>query len=472
MRRQDSAPPTTFDLERLRWLGVWVPVAGVGFIIGVLVAVIILRDDPNWKFHATAYVLIMGLIAAGAYLFSSLIFRMVRSKEQEILRRNRELAALNTVGTVINESLDLDWVLSRALDKVLEVTEAEAAEIFLVEECTGDLTHRAFRGLFPDAFMEMVRFRMNEGIPGQIAYEAKPLVVHDLQGNPRFLRQGVKDAGFRSFAGVPLKSKGKVIGVLGIASLNPTRLIPEDVDLLNVLGNQIGIAVENARLYAQLKEMALLEERQRIAREMHDCLAQDLGYLILMLRELESGSQSYGPRKMREQICRLRNVVVDAYEEVRQAILGLNVMVSKRLGLVPTLTEYLHQFSDRAGIAVELQIVDERATDLAPQVEVQLIRIIQEALANIRKHAQVRHAHVVFDTTDGKARVTVQDLGRGFVPGQTGKSAGRPSFGLEAMNERAESVGGALKVQSEPGKGTRVVIEVPLGQMETASWSP
>ncbi|MEE9229637.1 MAG: GAF domain-containing sensor histidine kinase [Acidobacteriota bacterium] len=457
------------DLKRLRWLGVWLPVVGIGLLIA-LVAVFIFYPHMGWRSSVVAYLMTMGIVTTGAYLFSHFIFRIVQQKEQEILRRNQELAALNAVGAVINESLDLDAVLNRALEKVLDVTGADAGEIFLGEEGSGDLVQHAFRGLFVEAFREITRFKLNEGFPGVIAQAGKPIVVHDLHRDPRFLRKRVKEAGFRSFAGVPLRSKGRVVGVMGIACLQAGRLTSEDVNLLAVLGNQIGIAIENARLYAQLREMTTLEERQRIAREMHDGLAQELGYLHLKLGELEEGISSKSPSTLREELAQMKKVVEGAYEDVRQAIFGLKMMVSRGLGLIPTLAEYLHEFGEQTGIAVKLKIPDERATRLSPHAEVQLIRIIQEALANVRKHAQARQAWVTLEAEGVLAKVTIRDNGKGF---QTGEAAGsgRATFGLQTMQERAESVSGTLEVKSQPGQGTEVTVHLPLRKQEVVSWT-
>ncbi|MFQ5882892.1 MAG: GAF domain-containing protein [Candidatus Methylomirabilales bacterium] len=448
------------ELARLRWLGVWLPVVCIGLLIGLLqVLLIYLPLDLDCPIGIGVYLLLMGIVTGGAYLFSRFIFRIVQQKEQEIVRRNQELAALNAVSAVINESLDLDGVLSRALDKVLEVTGAQVGEIFLWEEGTEELVLRAFRGLFPEAFQEITRFKLSEGFPGRIAQAGKAIAVHDLPGDPQFLRRRVKELGFLSYAGVSLKSKGKMVGVMGIFALDPSRLTSEDVELLEALGNQMGVAIENARLYTRLKEMTVVEERHRIAREIHDGIAQELGYLYLKIRELEANPSTSA---VQEDIRLMKKVAAGAYEEVRQAILGLKIMVSRGLWLVPTLAEYLHEFSEQTGIAVELKIADERATRLSPHAEVQLIRIIQEALANVWKHAQARHAWVIFDTEGAGARVTVQDDGRGFDPGEATR-LGRASFGLQSMQERAESVGGTLKVESQRGKGTQVIVWLPMG---------
>src|SRR5207249_2061229 len=149
------------------------------------------------------------------------------------------------------------------------------------------------------------------------------------------------------------------------------------------------------------------------------------------------GAPSEPASLIAEELRGVKRVAAAAYGEVRQAIFGLKMMVSRDLGLIPTLTEYLHEFSQETGISVELKVADEATTKLSAHAEVQLIRIIQEALANIRKHAHAKRAWVIFETEGDKAKITVQDDGRGFDSRDAARLS-RASFGLQSMRERAE----------------------------------
>ena len=220
--------------------------------------------------------------------------------------------------------------------------------------------------------------------------------------------------------------------------------------------------VRRSRELADVNEaMAVMKERQRIARELHDSLAQSLGYLHLGLAALERQITAGQIVEVYAELTELRKTARDAYEEARQAIFGLRSMVSRSLGLIPTLTEYLHDWSRQTGITVDLKVAAEESMTLPPVVEVQLIRIVQEATANIRKHAGARRVLVSIERDQEFARASIRDDGIGFDPPAIA-GEGRDRFGIDTMRERAEAVGGKLTLSSRQGQGTTVEVQLPL----------
>lgn len=226
------------------------------------------------------------------------------------------------------------------------------------------------------------------------------------------------------------------------------------------------IVRQTQEIAAANEGMAVIRERQRIAHEVHDHLAQTLGYLHLRLADLQRQAFTNSPGDLEIELADLKKLTRDAYEEARQAIFGLRSMVSRSLGLVPTLTEYLHDWSRRTAVAADLHVGTDEALKLSPVVEVQLIGIILEALANVRKHAGARHVVVSVELRDATARVVIQDDGRGFDPGALAAGPTR-RFGIETMLERAQGVGGLVTIHSRPGEGTRVEVELPTGEPAT-----
>lgn len=453
-------PPPGSDLAGLRWLGVWLPVVCLAVPVG-LVGIIAATPDVGWPGRVAAYLLVMGIVTVGAYLFSDSIFGIVRQKEEAILSRNRDLAAMNEVGSVVNRSLDIDEVLTRTLDIVLEVTGAAGAAIFAREEGTGELKLRASRSLSAEAPLRAPA-PASEGRPHQRSTSA---VSRDTE-EPASLGALVGDERFAHYVGLPLESRGEVVGVMGVLPRDPGPLAPEDVDLLDALGSQVAVAIENARLDAQLAAMSVVQERQRIAREMHDGLCQQLGYLHLKVGELETNPSLAA---VQADLGLMKKVVARAYEEVRQAIFGLK-MLSQGTKLVPTLAEYLKEFGEQTGIPVELTVGDEEAIRFPLGVEAQLTRIVQEALSNVRKHARAGHAWVTLEGDGAGTSLTIRDDGCGFDPREEAPG-GRPSFGLQTMRERAEAAGGQLMVESERGAGTRVTVLLPPAMEESSKWT-
>jgi signal transduction histidine kinase len=221
------------------------------------------------------------------------------------------------------------------------------------------------------------------------------------------------------------------------------------------------IARRTSELADANEAVAIINERQRIGRELHDSLAQTLGYLHLTLADVERRMATENAAQLRGELAELKKTAREAYEEVRQAIFGLRRMVSRSLGFVPTLTEYLHDWSRQTRIAVDLKAGADEAISPSPVVEVQLIGIIQEAMANVRKHAAARRVLVVIERDGGTARVSIRDDGQGFDPLRVAGGA-HGVFGIETMRERAEMVGGKLTLASRPGEGALVEIEFPL----------
>lgn len=232
-------------------------------------------------------------------------------------------------------------------------------------------------------------------------------------------------------------------------------------DEIGALSHALNTMAKELRKHEDsLRGIATIEERERIAQELHDSVAQDLALIHIKLAEVESGVHSAGNPATEETVREIRKIAGDSYEDVRQAIFGLRTTAPKNLPFVAALKEYLREFSQRIHIPVELCVRDSELKGLSPLVEIQLIRIIHEALSNVFKHAQATASSVVFQREGNLLKVTVEDNGKGFAPGRMADP--KFHFGLKTMKERAETLGGRFTVDSAPGKGTRVVVLFPF----------
>ena len=403
------------------------------------------------------------LTSIGGQLGLAVRNAMLYTRSQQ---RNRELAALLAVSEAATSSLELDQVLDEALDAVLAVTTAEAAEIWLMED-SGELALHRHRGAAPEAFYERTRFEVGEGLPGLAAQTGSPVVVHELGADARFLRQQVKDLGFQTFCALPLRHGDQTVGVLAVAA-RPSEALSSAAEhrLLEGIGEQLAIAVENAQLHQRVLDVAVLEERERIARELHDGLAQVLGYINTETLAVKKLIASGRPADAERELSAMEAAAKQVYADVREAILGLRASSAQPGQLIPSLRDYLSYYSEMAGVPVSLSAAGEvEALRLPATIEIQLMRVIQEALSNVRKHAHATKATVSFQRTADGLTIEVSDDGQGFDPERLVRT-GWPRFGLQTMRERAQAIGGECDIISSPGHGTRVILQVPLRRSE------
>jgi nitrate/nitrite-specific signal transduction histidine kinase len=249
---------------------------------------------------------------------------------------------------------------------------------------------------------------------------------------------------------------------LQITDWKPHEQLPvTSKDEMGALSHALNTMAKELRKHEEsLKGTATIEERERLAQELHDSIAQDLALIHLKLAEVTSDIHSTGNAAAEETVREVRKIAADSYENVRQAIFGLRTTAARNLPFIAALKEYLREFSQRIHIPVDLRIQDSELKGLSPLAEIQLIRIIHEALSNVFKHAQATISTVAFQREGNILKVTVEDNGRGFVPGQMAEK--KFHFGLQTMKERAEALRGRCMIDSAPGKGTRVVVLFPF----------
>jgi signal transduction histidine kinase len=257
---------------------------------------------------------------------------------------------------------------------------------------------------------------------------------------------------------VPLRLNEQSLGGLWVGREAGRPFAPDDLSGLERLADQAVIVLEHALMAARLQSLAVTEERARIAREMHDGLAQVLGYLSLQTQTLEALVRRGDCAATLAELKLARARIVEAQADVREDILSLRTTLAGDVGLLPALQQYVSEFEVQTGIAAEFESALEAAPRLSPLAEAQLVRIVQEALTNVRKHAAARQVRVNLAAEAGVLRVAIADDGRGFAAPDNG----RWRFGLSTMRERAESVGGGLSIQSVPEAGTTVEVWLPL----------
>jgi two-component system nitrate/nitrite sensor histidine kinase NarX len=265
----------------------------------------------------------------------------------------------------------------------------------------------------------------------------------------------------------PLRGADGFLGELCVMRTNGVPFTERDRELLGALADMAAIAVGTARLREAEQQYTIVAERDRIARELHDSLAQVLGVIHLRLRSLEPEVHDVPGNGVATEIADLAEIADEAYKDVREAILGLRESITSANGLEGALGEYLRKYSRQTSIKSSLHCDGAARRALTPRSEVQLLRVVQEALTNVRKHAGAKHVAVSLNEDDGVVTLAVMDDGVGFDPGRLEESFDH-GFGMASMRERVEQIGGTLAVHTAPGMGTRVVVQLQQEEMRAA----
>lgn len=399
---------------------------------------------------------------------------------QTIRENERRLACLHQISETVAQSLELNQILKNAIDSVVEVMRVDFGYAYLLNEEGNGLNLAVDSGL-PDDFAEGIdRIKVGEGLSGQVAQTGEPLLVEDASSDPRITRDVVKRYDIGSMLIVPLTSKGKINGTLCVGMRSHRQFQQPEIELLSAIGNQIGVAVENAHLYQKQQEVAgqlrLMqeslrsqlrqvtraqeEERKRISREIHDDTIQNLVVLSRKIDNLASDDKELS-NKIESKLEDLRQHTNNIVRDLRRLSQDLRPAALDRLGLLPALEWLIDQGTQYSGIKTDLEVNGERRR-LPEEKELLLFRITQEALRNVWRHSQASNAKVMVEFEPAKMRITISDNGRGFKPpASIGDLAIEGKLGLAGMQERAQLMGGVLKVQSEPGKGSTITVELP-----------
>jgi len=375
--------------------------------------------------------------------------------ERKVEYRTRELAALNAIAAAVSRSLELDEVLNEALEKTTQTMGMQAAGIYLLDEGDGFLHLVAHKGFESQFAAGMDRMAVGEGFSGWVVATGQPLVVKDVAADPRLTRSVNSRQGLGSLVSVPLESKGEMLGALCVATPSLREFGKQDVQLLISIAHQVAVAIENARLYQQAQQLAVMEERNRLARDLHDSVTQAV-YSVTLYAEAATRLLSAGQVEMAtEHLRELRATSQQALKEMRSLIYELRPPVLEKEGLVAALHARLDAVEGRAG--VKTQFLVEGDGTLPAGVERELYHIAQEALNNALKHAEAGSIKLRLRIDDRAAMMEIEDDGKGFDQAAAEECGG---MGLRGMRERVASLGGILTVESRLGEGTRLRVEV------------
>lgn len=401
----------------------------------------------------------------------------LQASHNDLMRRLRELATLNATASAISSTLDLQNMLQAALSKVLEVMELHAGWIFLEHPHSPlGLRLTVQSGLSPKFAHEEATLHLGDCICDLVLQTGAPMVVENLAKDcPRLSSAVIQAEGLTCHASIPLVSRNRVIGVLNVASREERPFTSSDLSLLDSIGRQIGVAVENARLWEEVKEKEALRgqlleriiaaqesERQRLARELHDETGQALTSLKFSLSTLEK--YTHFP-EAHAQLQSLRNLVGQIQDSLHDLAVELHPPALDELGLEAALKQLVTNFSRHTGLTVEMQTLglEQNGSRLPAEMELTAYRLIQEALTNIIRHANAQQVSVLLERQSEQMILIVDDDGQGFdISGPSHQQTTRQHLGIHSMQERVELLGGVFTIESKPGEGTTVFARLPI----------
>ncbi len=370
-------------------------------------------------------------------------------------RRAEQFRIISEVGQRITSILTLDELLSQTVRLIQEAFGYYHIHIGLIE---GEyVTFQASAGVWGrEPFCHCCNYQLKvgeEGLSGQVAASGEPILVPDVQQDSRYIPVAPGQSG--SNVVLPLKVKGQVIGILDVESEQVNAFDADDLIVLQLLANQIATAIENARLYEQAQQLAALQERQKLARELHDSVSQALYGIALGARTARM-QLDRDPTKAIEAVEYVLSLAEAGLAEMRALIFELRPESLATEGLVAALEKQAAAMQSRHHLQVQMVLSEEPETNL--DVKQALFRIAQEALHNVVKHAGASRVDLNLQESDGIITLEIRDNGRGF--DATASFPGH--LGLTSMQERMERLGGQFYLTSEPGQGTAVTAVLTL----------
>ncbi|MCL4300537.1 MAG: GAF domain-containing protein [Anaerolineae bacterium] len=449
------------------------------------ISIVIATDEPVKMTHihqdpGTGQKRYLDIVASPMYDSAGRITRVIelrrnvteeRELAEALIRRNQELSILNAVAITVNQSLDLGEILDRTLAEVLRLTEVDAGAIFLLEETAGKLELLAHHGLSAEAAQLAAQLGMLDGSCGGVIERGQIVIVPDLARYRGKRAESLKREKLKTLVHVPLVAKGCTLGSICIATRCPHEFNTEEQALLTALGNQIAVAIENARLYAEVQHKehmrgellkkvisAQEEERKRIARDLHDDTSQTLTALLFAAEE---AMEMNALDEIKEQLENMHYLVTLTLNGVHKLIFDLRPTMLDHLGLVPALRWFAESRLEQVGVRVKIEEIS-TARRLPAEVETALFRVVQEAINNIARHAGARNVYIAFDFADETTKIKVEDDGLGFDLIKVSLSPDtRRGLGVMGMQERVELLGGQVDIITAPGYGTQLHIQVP-----------
>ncbi len=376
-------------------------------------------------------------------------------------RRNEQMAAINAVALNVSAVLTLSELLPHVVQLVRETFGYHIVGVFLVDESEQAIVLQAVDSSDDNLPMRGTRMSVGgEGIVGHVAGTGLPWITGDVSSDLFYSDLGLESVHVQSELAMPIKQGDVVVGVLDLYSEEKDGF--DDIDMLiaQTLANQLAVAIENARIFDETRDMAVLEERNRMAREIHDTLAQGFTGIVIQL-EAGEDSMEEDPDRLREHISVAKGIARECLAEARRSVWNLLPEVLERNPLDVIIADEVQRFAATISGSAEFTLLGARR-ELTAATQAAMLRICQESLTNTRKYADANEVRVTLDFELDTVTLTVSDDGVGFDPEGIRIGGGRGGFGLTGMRQRARLLRGDVDIISSPGNGTVVKAKIPI----------
>jgi signal transduction histidine kinase len=440
------------DIRRLKWA----LLAGLVLILLVLE----LARKPLDPYLQTwpGRLVWAGVVALAVLFLVGAVFSVLTQTQEALEESNRELLALDEAARDIHRELNLAVTLQAIVDQASRLVGSRFGALSVINE-NKEITEFVTCGVNEEERAMIGDAPQGKGLLGVVLWEGRHLRIPEIGLDPRAHGFPPNHPPMNSLLAVPIICQGPFRGNIYLTEkIGAPEFSIDDERTLVRLAATAAVAIDKSYLHHELENLAITEERGRIGREMHDGMAQVLAYVNTKAQAVKEYLKAGKPEEANRQLSQLAAAAREAYTDVREGILALRSQPSAERSLEQVLKTYFAQWQAASGIAGE--IILEEPLAVPPRVELQLLRIIQESLANVRKHARASRVRVSVQGKASGLEASVEDDGSGFEPDKVAR-ADLPRFGLTIMRERAESVGGRIEVQSTLSGGTRVVFTLP-----------
>lgn len=449
------------NTRSLRWLGVLVPLV---FWLGILLFEAALLGQPlSWP----AALAELAFITAGSIVFANWIASSLEWQQAEVRRRSEHLVALRNASLALTNELELASVLQRVVDLSRTLVQARYGALAVLDIEGKNIAQFYTSGLTPDQRQTLGNPPAGHGLLGVMMHQGEPVRVNDVTADLRSTGFPGQHPPMRSLLGVPIMAKGRIFGNLYLADKRVESetgatvveaFTAEEQEILQMFAAQAAIAIENAQLYKENQQLAILRERDRIGMDLHDGIIQSL-YAIGLLLDDARHRLDTDPEKARSGLGTAISGLNNTIQDIRNYISDLRPHRFQGRNVKQGLEQLAQELRTDTLFVVQLKVDPQAAAACTARQADEFLHIAQEALANIRKHAEATTVQMRFQFSDGLLQMVIQDDGNGFDPSQARTG---PGNGLRNMRERVRALHGEFRLESRSGSGSQVIVMAPI----------